>query len=50
MKTGPIKLVIFKDGKSHEAKFFMEHSVKSMEEAFAYSKELLKHDQSSELA
>ncbi len=39
-KTGPIKLEIFKDGKTHESKFF-EHSVSGMEEAFAYAKELL---------
>lgn len=39
-KTGPIKLVIFKDGKSHETKWY-EHSVSGMEEAFAYSKTLV---------
>lgn len=37
-KTGPIKLVIYKDGKHVEDKFFDEHSVGSMNAAFAYAK------------
>lgn len=39
VETGPIKLVIFKDGNTHEDKFF-EHSVVGMNEAFAYAKGL----------
>lgn len=40
IKTGPIKLVIFHNGKSLEDKFF-EHSVKGMEEAFAVAIKLI---------
>jgi hypothetical protein len=39
--TGPVKLVIYKDGKHVEDKFWMEHSVASIEAAFAYAKGLL---------
>lgn len=38
--TGPIKLVIYKDGKHVEDRFF-EHSVAAMNEAFAYAKSVL---------
>lgn len=38
--TGPIKLVIFKDGKHIEDKFF-EHSVEGMNQAFSYAKETI---------
>ena len=40
VKTGPIKLVIYKGGKSYEDKFF-PHSVDGMHEAFNYAKGLL---------
>jgi hypothetical protein len=40
-ETGPVQLTIFKDGSHVENKFFMEHSVASMESAFAYAKTLL---------
>jgi hypothetical protein len=36
-KTGPIKLVIYKDGKKVEDKFF-DHSVENMARAFTYAK------------
>jgi len=39
--TGPVKLVVFKEGNTSEDKFFMEHSVDSMNAAFAYAKSLL---------
>lgn len=39
-KTGPIKLVIHKDKKT-ETKFFMEHSVESMQTALDYAKAVL---------
>ena len=39
-KTGPVKLVIYKKGKHVEDKFFMEHSVKSMQDAFMHAKKL----------
>lgn len=39
-KTGPIQLIIFKNGNSHEKKVF-EHSVKGMQEAFDYAKGLI---------
>jgi len=39
--TGPVKLVIYKDGKHHEDKFWMEHSATSMSNAFAYAKALV---------
>lgn len=39
--TGPVKLVIYKDGKHVEDKFWREHSVASIEAAFAYAKGLL---------
>jgi len=38
--TGPVKLQVFKDGKTAEAKFF-EHSVAGVEAAFAYARGLL---------
>lgn len=41
-KTGPIKLVIYKDGKKDHEKFFMDHSEQSMNEAFEYAKTLLR--------
>jgi hypothetical protein len=40
-ETGPVKLVIYKDGKHIEDKFFMEHSEKSIRDAFSYAKSLL---------
>lgn len=40
-ETGPVKLVIYKDGATHETKFFMEHSVASMQAAFAYAKQVM---------
>ncbi len=40
VEIGPVKLTIFKDGKTLEDKFF-EHSVAGMNEAFAYTKALL---------
>ena len=39
--TGPIKLVVYRDGKHAEDKFFMEHSADSMKAALTYAKELL---------
>jgi hypothetical protein len=39
MTAGPVKLTIFKDGKSLENKFF-PHSVEGMREAFAYTRTL----------
>jgi hypothetical protein len=39
VKTGPIKLQIFRDGKHIEDKFF-SHSVESMHAAFAYAREV----------
>lgn len=42
VKTGPIKLTIYKDHNKVEDKFWMEHSVKSLQDAFEYAKELLK--------
>jgi len=39
--TGPVKLTLYKDGKTHEEKFFMEHSVASVEAALAYAKEFV---------
>lgn len=39
--TGPVKLVIFKDGKHLEDKFWAEHSAASIEAAFDYSKKLV---------
>lgn len=41
INTGPIKLCIYKDGNRTEDKFFDEHSVQSIESAFAYAKALL---------
>lgn len=41
VKTGPVKLVVYKDGKHVEDKFWMEHSVESMRQAFAYAKSLV---------
>lgn len=38
--SGPIKLVIYKDGKHFEDKFF-EHSVAAMNEAFTYAKSVV---------
>jgi hypothetical protein len=38
VETGPIKLVLFKDGKTNGDKFF-EHSVEGMNQAFAFAKE-----------
>ena len=40
VKTGPIKLDVFKDGNKHESKFF-PHTVEAMHEAFAYAKGLV---------
>jgi hypothetical protein len=40
VKTGPIKLVIFKDGKKYEDKFF-GHSAEEMENAFIYAHDLI---------
>lgn len=40
-ETGPVKLVIYKDGKHVEDKFFMEHSVASIQAAFAYARGLV---------
>lgn len=42
VKTGPVKLIIFKAGNRYETKFFMEHSVESVKQAFAYAENLLK--------
>jgi hypothetical protein len=39
-ETGPIKLVIYRDGKHVEDKWF-EHSAAAMAEAFAYAKQVL---------
>jgi hypothetical protein len=41
VETGPVKLVVYKDGKHHEDKFWMEHSVESMQAAFEYAKSLV---------
>jgi hypothetical protein len=40
VKTGPIKLQIFKDGKKYEDKFF-GHSEEEMEQAFLYAHDLI---------
>jgi hypothetical protein len=37
-KTGPVKLVVYRDGKHVEDKFFDEHSVESLNAAVAYAK------------
>jgi len=42
IKTGPVKLTIFKNGNHLEDKFWMEHSVQSINDAFEYAKELIK--------
>lgn len=42
IETGPIKLILSKDGKTLETKFWHQHSVKSIEEVFAYTKKLIK--------
>jgi len=39
VETGPIKLVVYRDGKHVEDKFFA-HATSAMEEAFAYAKSL----------
>lgn len=39
-KTGPIKLVVHKDGEKFENKFF-EHSIEGMREAFLYARKLV---------
>lgn len=39
-RTGPIKLVIYRDGKSAGEQFF-DHSAEAMHEAFDYVKSLL---------
>lgn len=39
-KTGPIKLAIYKDGKTQDAKYF-EHSAAQMESAFCIARELV---------
>ncbi len=36
--TGPVKLVLYRDGKKIEDKFFMEHTVGSVTAALAYAK------------
>lgn len=41
METGPVKLEIFKGGSLLDTKFWFEHSVESIKEAFAYAKEVL---------
>ncbi len=41
IKTGPVKLDIFRNGSRSETKFFMDHSVESIQAAFAYAKEAL---------
>jgi len=40
VNTGPVKLTIFRNGKTHDSKFF-EHSAEGMREAFAYAKSLI---------
>lgn len=40
VKTGPVKITLFKDGNSHSTKFF-PHSVEGMNEAFDFAKEVL---------
>lgn len=42
MKTGPVKLVVFKDGNLLENKFWYDHSVESITAAFDHTKNLLK--------
>lgn len=42
METGPIKLIIYKNEKLFETKFFMEHSKESMKKAFSYVKKVCK--------
>jgi len=42
VKTGPIKLTIYKNGKTHDTVFFDEHSPKSMKQAFDYTVVLIK--------
>lgn len=41
VETGPVKLVVYKDGKHLEDKFWMDHSAESMKAAFAYAKEVM---------
>ena len=41
VETGPIKLTIYKDGNSHDEKYF-SHSAEAMNEAFDYTLSLLK--------
>lgn len=38
VKEGPVKLVLYRDGKKLEEKFFPEHSVESLNAAVAYAK------------
>jgi hypothetical protein len=40
VKTGPVKLQVFKDGNTHETKFF-PHSVEGVNAAFDYAKDIL---------
>lgn len=40
IKTGPVKLDIFRNGALSETKFFMDHSVESIKAAFDYAKEV----------
>jgi len=39
--NGPVRLDIYKNGKSCTPKFWMDHSVESIQAAFAYAKELI---------
>jgi len=41
VNTGPVKLSLFKDGKTLEDKFFREHSADSILAAFAYAKKII---------
>lgn len=41
VKTGPVKLSLYKDGKVHEDKFFRDHSVENIKAAFAYAKQVI---------
>lgn len=41
VKTGPVKLIIYKDGQNHETKFFHAHTAESIHAAFDHVKDLV---------
>lgn len=40
-KTGPIKVIVYREGSKSEEKFFWDHSAEGMKSALAYAKEAL---------